>query len=82
MIGAQAHRNTQKVALCVLAVVLSSATASEETHLQGQIAKITSVPDGIYLMLDAGVPNVCSGTPYGWLLVHEDDTALQWSPWC
>ena len=46
-------------------------------HYQsGKIKNLTATTSGIMIMMDKGLPDNCVGTPYGWLLIKEENKAL------
>lgn len=49
----------------------SFSTVAADHYLSGTVTNITSVPNGLMIMLDTGVPTNCTGTPYGWMLIPE-----------
>jgi hypothetical protein len=42
----------------------------------GHIVSITTAPTGLLLMLDAGPPGLCSGTPFGWMSIAPSNSAM------
>lgn len=40
------------------------------------ITNITTTPEGVLLILDAGPPTNCTGTPYNWMLVPEANNTM------
>lgn len=59
----------------VLLATLSSASHAEE-YLNGNLSQITSIPEGLLIMLDNGVPAECEGTPYNWMIVKEENISM------
>lgn len=49
---------------------------SAENYQYGRIKDLTAVIGGVMIKLDADLPTVCEGTPYGWMLVKQEHTAL------
>jgi hypothetical protein len=45
-------------------------------YVFGQITNYTSIEGGLLLIVDNGVPNNCSGTPYGWMIIPDTDKAM------
>jgi hypothetical protein len=62
-------------ALCtaVAGVLLTAALPAHaaETYLTGNLSEVTTVPEGLLIRLDNGLPDHCAGTPYNWMLVPE-----------
>ncbi len=44
--------------------------------LMGHIIDYTFISSGALIKLDMGVPGVCSNTPYGWMLIRNQDAAM------
>jgi hypothetical protein len=59
----------------VLSTLISSAIYADE-KLSGAISNIASIPAGLLVRLDTGVPPECEGTPYGWMLVEEENISM------
>ena len=54
-----------------------SITAHANTNYKsGTISNLTSTTAGIMIMLDTGIPTFCEGTPYGWMLVKNVNSAM------
>jgi hypothetical protein len=45
-------------------------------YVVGNITNYTSIEGGLLLIVDNGVPNNCSGTPYGWMIIPDTDKAM------
>ncbi|MBF0298633.1 MAG: hypothetical protein HQK51_07935 [Oligoflexia bacterium] len=66
-----------KIMVCLLLAVITSGVAfAEDFHLGGKVNRITSVENGLLVMLDSGVPTKCQGTPYGWILIPETNKTM------
>lgn len=50
--------------------------AKGPTWLSGKLTNITTVRGAMLVMLDTGVPENCQGTPYGWMLIREQDKVM------
>jgi len=44
--------------------------------LRGDIVDITSIPEGLLVKLDTGVPTNCSGVANGWMLIAEENRTM------
>lgn len=64
------------VAAALAAAVPGTPAQAAETYLAGTISNITTGPTGMRIMLDTGVPNNCTGTPYGWMLIRQEDKSM------
>lgn len=53
---------------------LSSVAADH--YLTGTITDITSLPTGLMVILDTGVPTNCTGSPYGCMLIPEANKTM------
>ncbi len=63
--------------LLLSAVILVSAQAQgAQNHLNGNISNFTATVGGLMIMLDAGIPDNCAGTPYGWMMIKQEHTTL------
>ncbi len=62
--------------VAALALTATSSTWSAESYQTGTITNITTLPEGVLLMLDAGPPTNCIGTPYNWMLVPEANKTM------
>jgi len=59
-------------ALLVLLTGLAIRPAlADSTYLSGRIVNVTSASDGLFIMLDTGVPTNCTGVPFGWMEIPE-----------
>lgn len=63
-----------------VAIISASPKIIPRHYVVGYITEVTSVQDGLLIMIenDNGhvVPNTAKNTPYGWLLVSEDDPVM------
>jgi hypothetical protein len=58
------------------AIASQVACAGPSYTLRGTITAITATPAGVMVMTSSGLPDNCSGTPYGWMIVPEGNKAL------
>lgn len=42
----------------------------------GNISDLTTGTTGILITLDSGPPDNCQGTPYGWMLIGQENKAM------
>lgn len=61
-------------ALCLLSV--SSVSFAEGDFLSGNISNVTSSAEGLLISLNSGIPENCSGTPYNWMLIKQEDSTM------
>ncbi len=61
----------KKILLVVVGLASALPAFAGPSWLGGTITNITSAPNGLYIMLDTGVPDNCVGTPYGWMVIPE-----------
>ncbi|WP_420785331.1 hypothetical protein [Vibrio parahaemolyticus] len=66
----------RKIILLLCIFTLPTFAASRPNYLSGKIKNLTAIQDGILIMLDTGVPENCEGTPYGWMLIKQEYTAM------
>ena len=58
-----------------LSLVITNCFAA--AHYQsGKIKNLTAVTNGIMIQMDTGLPDNCEGTPYNWLFIKQEYTAL------
>ena len=55
---------------------LATKSFAGAAHLKGKISNITSVKNGLLIMLDTGVPENCEGASYNWIQVKQENTAM------
>ncbi len=63
----------------LVALILSLASIncwSAANYQSGNIRNLTAVKAGIMISMDSGLPDNCEGTPYGWLLIKQEYTAI------
>jgi len=60
----------------ILALTAASSIWAAESYQTGTITNITTIPEGVLLMLDVGPPTNCTGTPYNWMLVPEANKTM------
>ncbi|KJY73828.1 hypothetical protein [Vibrio nigripulchritudo] len=60
--------------LCLSSI--SAASFSAANYQSGKIKNLTATTSGIMIMMDAGLPDNCAGTPYGWMLIKQEHTAM------
>jgi hypothetical protein len=61
--------------LALSALTLSTAHAGA-TSESGHITRVSYTTTGVLIMLDAGPPTNCSATPYGWMMIAPQYTAM------
>jgi hypothetical protein len=68
--------------IIVLVVLILAVTTGQSfgqsgpDYVFGYVTNYTSIAGGLLLMVDRGVPNNCSGTPYGWMIISDTDKAM------
>ena len=45
-------------------------------NVYGNLNGYSTVPGGLLIMVDTGIPDNCAGTPYGWMIIAEEDKAM------
>jgi hypothetical protein len=71
-------------ALAMLVAVITTAAftcgrVSAQTapaYVSGHISNVTFAGDGIMIMVDAGIPDNCVGTGWGWLRISSDKKTM------
>ncbi|MDW6094812.1 hypothetical protein [Vibrio rhizosphaerae] len=66
----------KKLIVGLLLSLTSVSVWSAEGYQSGSISNITATTNGIMIMMDKGLPGNCKGTPYGWMLIKQENTAL------
>lgn len=66
----------KKIILGFVLLGLSHITLGGPGHLGGKISNLTAVKPGILVMLNNGMPDNCAGSPYGWMLIKQENTAI------
>jgi len=62
--------------IAAFALTAASSIWAAESYQTGTITNITTIPEGVLLMLDVGPPTNCTGTPYNWMLVPEANKTM------
>jgi len=61
----------KKIFLFLCGVALASPAFSGANWIGGNIIDITSATQGLMVRIDAGVPDNCAGTFFGWMLIPD-----------
>lgn len=64
------------VGFLMSAFILLGTQNARADYLAGHIIDQTFISDGVLIRLDTGTPAVCTGTPYGWMLVKNQNSAM------
>lgn len=64
------------IIVVLFGLMLSLSTHAGSGHQFGKISNLTAVTGGIMIMLDSGLPDNCAGSPYGWMLIKQSNTAI------
>jgi hypothetical protein len=64
-------RHTLRALIATAALVATASAGAADTYLTGNLSEVTTVPEGLLIRLDNGLPDHCAGTPYNWMLVSE-----------
>ena len=65
--------------MIILALIILSVTApafAGPNYVYGNLNGYSTVPGGLLIMVDTGIPDNCAGTPYGWMIIAEEDKAM------
>jgi len=49
---------------------------AQPTYLSGHISNVTFAGDEVLIMLDAGLPDNCVGTSYGWMRIPAENKSM------
>jgi hypothetical protein len=66
----------KKNLLLFLFLLFSFSAIAGPDYQSGKIVNLTAGTYGIMIMMDSGAPENCEGTPYGWLLIKQEHTAI------
>jgi len=59
----------RKFLLCFALLLLAQVSHGAATYVAGKIVNVSFVGAEIFIMVDAGLPDNCAGTPYGWMVI-------------
>jgi hypothetical protein len=65
-----------RTVLLTVILLFSFQSKGAESYLSGEIVNITSVQEGLLIMLNTGVPTHCDGTPANWLLIKQEHSVM------
>jgi hypothetical protein len=65
-----------RLTLSLLLSVTAMSVHAEATYLSGRISNVTSASDGLFVMLETGVPTNCTGVGYGWMKIPETNKTM------
>lgn len=74
----------KKLILSLSILLAANGVHAAEDYASGNLSNVSTLAEGIIVMVDSGVPGNCAGTPYGWLLVrkeHSTMTAMVMAMW-
>ena len=60
----------------LIMVVTTGQTIAGPDYISGNVKNYTAIQGGLMIMVDTGVPDNCVGTPYGWMIIAEEDKAM------
>jgi hypothetical protein len=63
--------------LAVLGMLAGAPGHAAATYQDGYISNVTFTANTVLIMLSSGVPDNCTGAPYGWMMVPVDDKLMQ-----
>ena len=67
------------LAVLILSLIIISIIApayAGPNYIYGDITNYSSIAGGLLIMIDTGIPDNCSGTPYGWMIISQEDKAM------
>jgi hypothetical protein len=70
------RHGTLKLVTLTLMLLTAVTSNAADTYIQGNVTNLTSIPGGLLIMLDSGVPTNCTGTPSGWMLIRAADKTM------
>jgi hypothetical protein len=63
-------------ALLAGGMLMTSIARAGAGYQSGHITRVSYAAGGVLIMLDTGPPTNCSGTPYGWMMIASQYTAM------
>jgi hypothetical protein len=63
-------------ALTLLTSVGPAAAQTAATYVTGRISNVTFAGNEVLIMVDAGLPNNCVGTGWGWMRIPPESTPM------
>jgi hypothetical protein len=60
---------TSRVLLSGLLMMAAQLAGAANGYISGHIVSSTFVGDAIYIKVDAGLPDNCAGSPFGWMVI-------------
>jgi hypothetical protein len=61
----------------ILGLAAGSGTAlAQPTYITGHINDVTFVWDAVLIRIDAGLPDNCAGTSYGWMKIPVENKSM------
>ena len=67
----------KRTAIAALTLSIAAPCLAGPTYQMGRINNISVAGDDIVLKLDSGLPDNCTGTAYGWMLVPSSAKAMK-----
>ena len=64
-----------RIAAVLAALFVTSAEAGP-TYTSGHISNVTFAGDWVMIMVDAGLPDNCAGTSWGWMKIPPENKAM------
>ena len=55
---------------------LAAYSSAASHYISGSISNLTVTTEGIMVMVTGGLPDNCIGTPWGWMLIKQENAAL------
>jgi hypothetical protein len=66
----------KKTLTLIIFTLLSLRTEAASNSTTGKIVNLTAIKEGIMIKVSGSLPDNCNGTPYNWILVKQEYTAL------
>jgi hypothetical protein len=62
--------------IVLFGLLVSLNAYAANSYQSGKIKNLTATTGGVMVMLDTGLPDNCEGSPYGWMLIKQSNTAI------
>ena len=75
-LGTQIARRLRRGAAILCLAAVSSVALAQPTYVTGHINDVTFAWDAVLIRVDAGLPDNCAGTSYGWMKIPVENKSM------
>ncbi|MBT9495572.1 MAG: hypothetical protein IV107_25150 [Paucibacter sp.] len=65
-----------RLLLTLSCLAFAAASFAADSYIGGTIVDTTSIPAGLMIRLDTGMPTNCANSPHGWMLIKSEHKAM------